>query len=818
MLESADPSLVDRAERPCKELRLAVVCYGGVSLAIYMHGVTKEIHKLVTASRGLELSPDEDPFTGQGTESVYWRALRRLSELQGVRQRVVVDIVSGTSAGGINGVFLAKAVAINASQDALRDVWMTRGDLRELIPYPVPTLTLKLLTWLIANMFRKRPRPPLDGDRMLRWLYEALVQIDQKSDPVPLPDIGSLIPSDQTLELFVTATDLSGYTRWVWSYAPKQVPDRWHRHVFAFQADARGGRLGRAHSAALALAARATSSIPGAFSPVSSSDVTRVIGVTDWPGTFANDFAAIYDLSGGDVTKAYFIDGGVLDNFPFATAIQAIERKPATTEVDRRVLYIEPDPMTPITQRTPTGTAGGVASLPGILATIWSGLSTIPRHEPIVTDLENIRDRNDRIARVSDIVTTAYDDVARRVGTLLEKDPMPDDWEGFSEVNAAATAQAADEAGVADVTYVRLKLRSTLDRMAIAAARICRFPRDSNHAAFVRLVLERWAGIEGLLEPSERPTPTQLDFIRTFDLDYRERRVRFTIKRLNELYGRLDDDGAPSRPPDRDDLDAVKAALWKRVLELRHIVSSITPEAPDVAGEIARHVIDTFDRDRLIDILSGATTATLDDAVEAFTQQQRDALNTLRANLGGYLKQRLTTYGADVYADFTSGIAGWDERIRWDLIVRYLGFPYWDRLLFPIQEVANLTELNRIEVVRLSPGDVTQLGRTKAGVKLRGVARGHFGAFFDRAYRENDYLWGRLDGAERLLWLLFEAAGQEREADAFVPDLFTSILDEEEDHLTLIGPVFTDVRKVITGELPAYPGFAPAGDQRPADG
>lgn len=26
-----------------KELRLALVCYGGVSLAVYMHGVTKEI-------------------------------------------------------------------------------------------------------------------------------------------------------------------------------------------------------------------------------------------------------------------------------------------------------------------------------------------------------------------------------------------------------------------------------------------------------------------------------------------------------------------------------------------------------------------------------------------------------------------------------------------------------------------------------------------------------------------------------------------------------------------------------------------------------
>ena len=43
--------VVAAAEGGSKELRLAVVCYGGVSLAVYMHGLTKEIHKLALASR-----------------------------------------------------------------------------------------------------------------------------------------------------------------------------------------------------------------------------------------------------------------------------------------------------------------------------------------------------------------------------------------------------------------------------------------------------------------------------------------------------------------------------------------------------------------------------------------------------------------------------------------------------------------------------------------------------------------------------------------------------------------------------------------------
>jgi nucleoside-triphosphatase len=63
-----------------------LVCYGGVSLAIYMHGVTKEIHKLVTASKALETSPAQDPFhvliegrPGSGKTTT----VRRLVELLG---------------------------------------------------------------------------------------------------------------------------------------------------------------------------------------------------------------------------------------------------------------------------------------------------------------------------------------------------------------------------------------------------------------------------------------------------------------------------------------------------------------------------------------------------------------------------------------------------------------------------------------------------------------------------------------------------------------------------------------------------------------
>ena len=65
-----------------KELRLALVCYGGISLAVYMHGVSKEILKLARASSDYQAGTEAG---GRGansdytdTEAVYLDLLRQI--------------------------------------------------------------------------------------------------------------------------------------------------------------------------------------------------------------------------------------------------------------------------------------------------------------------------------------------------------------------------------------------------------------------------------------------------------------------------------------------------------------------------------------------------------------------------------------------------------------------------------------------------------------------------------------------------------------------------------------------------------------------
>ena len=112
-----------------KELRLALICYGGVSLAVYMHGITREIWHLVRAAG----SYHEGTPTPGGSEDIYRELIAEIETLSGVRLRVLTDIISGASAGGINGIFLSQAIVTGQSLEPLTDLWLRDADVEVLL-------------------------------------------------------------------------------------------------------------------------------------------------------------------------------------------------------------------------------------------------------------------------------------------------------------------------------------------------------------------------------------------------------------------------------------------------------------------------------------------------------------------------------------------------------------------------------------------------------------------------------------------------------------------------------------------------------------
>src|SRR5260221_170234 len=107
------------------ELRIGLVLYGGVSLAVYIYGVVVEVQRLLRASAEFEATKGRVDKPGSAG---YAKALR-----DGGLSRASVDIIAGTSAGGINGILLAKALASGGDVESVRKIWIEEGDIGRLL-------------------------------------------------------------------------------------------------------------------------------------------------------------------------------------------------------------------------------------------------------------------------------------------------------------------------------------------------------------------------------------------------------------------------------------------------------------------------------------------------------------------------------------------------------------------------------------------------------------------------------------------------------------------------------------------------------------
>jgi len=146
----------------------------------------------------------------------------------------------------------------------------------------------------------------------------------------------------------------------------------------------------------------------------------------------------------------------------------------------------------------------------------------------------------------------------------------------------------------------------------------------------------------------------------------------------------------------------------------------------------------------------------------------------------------------------------WHPDARRDVLVNYLGFPFWDVLTFPVMTWREVGEFNKILIDRISPQDADTLEEFGGSGCLKGVGFAHFAAFFSRAYRENDYLLGRIHALDRLIDIVCNSAqldmnGERNAILALKKRGFMQILDAEEKHLPNSAALITALRRSIAG-------------------
>ncbi|KQM65048.1 patatin [Sphingomonas sp. Leaf17] len=752
-----------------KELRLALVCYGGISLAVYMHGITKEIWRLAGASRAFH---DDAPATS-GSQAVYRDLLTEMEAISGIRVRILVDIVAGASAGGINGVFLAQAIATGQSLDPLTDLWLTSADVEALIDAEAAPASRFSKVWALPLAWMAAGRsaesvdaladaatrdevkaklshfvrsrwfePPFGGETFTTLILDAF-------DAMRTSDTGPrLLPAGQPLDLFVTVTDFTGHPERLRLNSPPEVVETEHRLVIGFSDHGQPCET-LADVAELTFAARATSSFPGAFPPFTVAELDAVLEkrATGWPGRPAFLRRILPRQSAAKAAdKAVLIDGSVLANAPFRPAIDALRDRPARRQIDRRFVYIDPSPGQKFR-------LGPKATTPGFFQTIIGALSELPRKQPIRDNLDAIADRSALIDRMRAIVDAIRPEVESEVEslfgyTLFLDRPTPARLVAWRR---RAQQAAASRAGYGFAAYGHLKLSGVVDTVARMLEQASGQSGDRQR---LRTALDAETARRGVTDATG-DAPALVDFLRTFDLSFRIRRLRWMARRLTDL----ETDAEPGA------LDPVRDAIYAALA--------------------------TY-----LDIQRTETLAPLRRMVRAMRGEAGPVLDALAATLD--LRGRDTATDAGLAAAF----AALPRDLRRPLLLAYLGFPYFDVATLPLLRGEGLDEFDPIKVDRIAPDDATGIRSGGAEATLKGIQFNSFGAFFSRAYRENDYLWGRLHGAERMIDITVSTLPptvrmKPGRVAAIKRAAFLAILDEEEHRLTAIPALFAQLRTEI---------------------
>lgn len=261
-------------------LRIAVSFSGGVSLAVWMGGVATEIERLT-----------------RGKHDVY----RQICDLLG--RTVEVDVLAGTSAGGINGAALALSLASGSDLDALRATWARHGSFDE----------------LLRPVTQADPPSVLRGDHLLDKLLETFATLARPEtlDPVAWKD---------DLRLTLTTTLFTPEVRTRRDAFGDELAVTRHLGLVRFA----GPWLIEDH-ARLAAVARASASHPGGFEPA------RLLVNPDGSGA-GRELGRRADWR----FDTWALDGGLLLNEPLAPILEDVYRRPAREAVRRVLLHVTP--------------------------------------------------------------------------------------------------------------------------------------------------------------------------------------------------------------------------------------------------------------------------------------------------------------------------------------------------------------------------------------------------------------------------------------------------------------------------------------------
>ncbi|HZA11884.1 patatin-like phospholipase family protein, partial [Mycobacterium sp.] len=369
-------------------LRLALAMRGGVSLAVWIGGAVAELDLFRRAcscpnTSATELTLADGENQRHHERAIIYRQLLALTKYHSVE----IDILAGASAGGLNAVLYGLAqTAGTVMDDTVRRTWVECGAIWDLLQKPGFSRVTSILQGdgrfftVVRTALGKIANPDSAEGK-----WKPLVNPDARTDRVAvelaatlLDDIHNPHRDNRARFSFVkNPGDLaSNYTTIPGGHDTRQSA---------------GIALDR-----MALAARSTSSFPGAFEPADIYSTAE-----DTPGTGLDvDMARafLYARSNAKSDKPFnVIDGGVFDNIPIDRAIRCIQRAPASMPSKRWLIYLDPEPPTP---SEPTKSSKNASSALGLVPVIRGSMALKQRTESAADELGPLRENNDQVLQI----------------------------------------------------------------------------------------------------------------------------------------------------------------------------------------------------------------------------------------------------------------------------------------------------------------------------------------------------------------------------------------------------------------------------------
>jgi patatin-related protein len=687
-----------------QEIRLALAFTGGVSLAIWMGGVARELNLLVQASeRRRIIGKRESPETAD--ENAIRRYYRRLLDL--VDAEVAIDVIAGTSAGGINGAVLALGNARRIDLGPLRDIWLEAGDFGK----------------LMRNPSEQSPPSLLKGDdQMLTTLNSGIDRLLAQT-----PWSGHRHETD----VYITTTLLSAETSRFTDDYGTEIADSDHHGMFHFSTD---DLTSAGITAPLSLAARSSASFPGAFEP--SFLPFR-------PDSISDDRHPDMSAFSNGSRAHWAADGGLLVNRPIAPLVQRIFGRPADREVRRALLYVVPS-----SGSFKASTEDRLAKPLGLAEALQKDLNAT-LNQSISADLAAIKEHNDRVRAMADtdrrmaalgcrlpagqwlsddaawrdyvlrqgewLVTPLVDELTRQIGAITRDVQLPKEWR-------AAPGVARDAA-----------LRSILRDIITSE-----WPRGVPHATGVTN-----AAVALGTPAFESAKATLLRMVRL------GRVLAATLEERNVL---AEQGMRVSRPLSGDAGSSIRQLVSQKLtdaLASEPVNTSVKDLARDLALAYREEMAPKDELQKCWMDLQRTYATTRDCLRRAVPpgpiQEPTDVMTTDQMTL-----TNRRTLAAAVLTDFLDFF----DRHEKNVVAGFLDLHVAARSVLPVlTEVAQPVELIQVSAdtrTLLSPAQRT------AETKLTGMQLHHFGAFYKASWRANDWMWGRLDGCGWLTHMLLD--------------------------------------------------------------